>query len=498
MSVQVRDGDDSFEGPTTITVSIEVVLSEQNGTITPTGSDAELDSSNQDNVVQDEDGLTKTKTNYVLSSPLFRFRFIEGSCVETPVVVDASGNVAEGWEDVTPIVESEPNLEEVKDDENSPEQFNEDMLAVAEAAEDPPPSSPPPKRFRWTREFPIESVNDEFLASIHERPHFVCCLANGTESTNPEIDEEGQTSIRGNLLGFLPMDVSPLLDGDLDITRVCSSSDRGAGEPPAGINEWKMSVNVPEPLLTLPQRLRLNPMSISLERVLRLPGINIEHTRNPRMLAAMLPTRFALLKEHCRPISVLFDFKVKRSQEAAEIWKKQYDEDRLAEAEAATSRGETVSEAKVVSVADAPPFQRVVSTLPVAQEIPSELAGPTEEELKAIEKAKKKRERAAAAAKKKNKGKKRGNGGKSNQQIIDEEIEQNRDRRRRDIRFCHKTVILAGLLDKVELLRHLEKGKIQFELHDRDIEDWKACEKRRMEVSVVLLVIFLSFLFRTV
>ena len=29
----------------------------------------------------------------------------------------------------------------------------------------------------------------------------------------------------------------------------------------------------------------------------RLPGINIEETRNPRMLRAMQPTRFALLKQ---------------------------------------------------------------------------------------------------------------------------------------------------------------------------------------------------------
>ena len=100
------------------------------------------------------------------------------------------------------------------------------------------------------------------------------------------------------------------------------------------------------------------------------------------MLAAMQPTRFALLNEHCRPISVMFDIKVRRSQEAAMVWKKQYDEDRAAQAAARGEDPATEDPSKEVTAADAPPFQRVVCTMPVAQEIASELAGASEEEPK--------------------------------------------------------------------------------------------------------------------
>jgi hypothetical protein len=498
-AARVRAGDDQFEGPATLTVTIEVVLAETE--ISPAAAGSE-DAAGAEGGEGEGEGGGGRRDYYLLSAPRFRFRFVEGSCAATPAVVDAQGNAAEGWEDITPEVEipaanggedaandgGQPAAGTAENSENTENTENAENAESAENGEEPPEVDlppPPPKRFRWTREFPVDAVDDAFLASLHERPHFVCCLANGADADDDASppDATATTSSRdtkGNLLGFLPVDVSPLLDGDLCVTRRCSSTTRGAGAPPAGLAEWQVSVSVVEPLLTLPQRLRLNPMSISLERVVRLPGINIEETRNPRMLRAMQPTRFALLKEHCRPISVLFDVKVKRSQEAAEMWKVQYDEDRAAEAEAAAARGDELPLTPDVTAADAPPFQRVVCTLPVAQEIASELAGPTEEELKALEKAKKKRARAAAAASKKsNKGKK-GKKLSDTQQRIDE-LESSRDRRRRDMPLCHKTVILAGLLDRVEMLRYLEKGAVKFELHDRDVEDWDACETRRGE-----------------
>ena len=94
-TTMIREGDD--EGPTTITVSIEVVLAEAPiEIIAPevTSDDAATEAPLDDTL--------PIKPKYILPLPFFRFRFIEGSCVETPTVLDADGATSESWEDKYP------------------------------------------------------------------------------------------------------------------------------------------------------------------------------------------------------------------------------------------------------------------------------------------------------------------------------------------------------------------------------------------------------------
>jgi hypothetical protein len=67
-----------------------------------------------------------------------------------------------------------------------------------------------------------------------------------------------------------------------------------------------------------------------------------------------------------------------------------------------------------------------------------------------MEKAKKKR------ARQNSKNSKGGKGGKKPSSEGADLPE--RDRRRRDLPFDHKTVVLSGLLDRIELLEYLNKG----------------------------------------
>jgi hypothetical protein len=454
----IRDGDD--EGPTTITVSIEVVLAEAEPE--PTSENDSESNSVENPEINDPDISSEPKPpNFILSLPFFRFRFIEGSCVETPTV--------QTWEEVitpqTHLGDSNTAVDEGDDAAAGTDGMSQDdkvgnkQVGEDENIEQLESQKSPPKRWKWTKEFPIDAVDDNFLMSLNENPHFICTLGNKEVEDGEAIPLRAQAPPNtGSLLGFLPMDVSPLLDGDTSITRRCCSLERGAGYAPEGLIDWSLNVSVPEPLLNRQQRLRFNPLSIHFQRVVRVPGINIEETRNPRMLKAMLPTRFALLNEHCFPIFGFCQINVKRSLEYIEYMKLKSEE------KATATDGESNEQLKDSDEYQhsVNTFERIVSTLPIAQEIASELKGPTEEELKALEKAQKKR----ARQKGKTKGKKKGKQPSTEGDELGE-----RDRRRRDLPFNHKTVILAGLLDRVELLDYLNKGVLQFELHDRDICD---------------------------
>ena len=437
----VREGDD--EGPTTITVSIEVVLQTKpkpDPAETPQSDDTPEDS--KDHADADEAQLPQ----YILPLPFFRFRFIEGSAVETPTVLTGDGATNESWEELVTAtavegsavpLDGESNGGNAKQEEEGEEEEGPGGGGTGEeTAEDQPLPPAPLKRWRWTRDFPIEAVDDRFLMRFNENPHFVCTLG------NKEVEEGSEVPIRatapantGSLLGFLPMDVSPLLDGDTSVARKCCSLERGTGFAPHGIVEWSMNVSVPEPMLNRQQRKRFNPLSVHVQRVVRVPGIDIEETRNPRMLKAMLPTRFALLKEHCYSIFGLFQMKVKRSTESMEYMR----------SNAADTNEDGAAEGEEIQQ-----FQRIITTLPIGQEIESELKGPTKEELKAMEKAKKKR------ARQNSKNSKGGKGGKKPSSEGADLPE--RDRRRRDLPFDHKTVVLSGLLDRIELLEYLNKG----------------------------------------
>ena len=464
--------DENEEGPTTITVSIEIVLAEIPPIASPETSDG-IDDENPEATEATNEELSLPKTKYLLPLPFFRFRFIEGSCVETPTVLDAEGATSESWAEVVPDLPTggETRDQEKEDDETATIAQSEESQQKQEGSGEgsneatikQPSPPPPPKRFIWSQEFPIEKVDDAFLIALNERPHFVttlCCKETkegGEDATSVRVQAPTNT---GSLLGFLPMDVSSLLDGDTTITRRCCALERGAGNTPNGLLEWKIQVSIPEPMLTKHQRLRLNPLSVHFHRIVRLPGIDIEETRNPRMLKCMLPTRFALLREHCHPIFTLFQLQMKRSPDAIEHMKtlqQQEDSENSENSDETAKNATSKVEDKYLTT-----FQRVVSTLPIAQEIESELAGPTEEELKAMEKAKKKRARQKGKSKKGKKGKEPSSEGADLPE---------RDRRRRDVSFDHKTVILAGLLDRVSLLDYLSKGSLQFELHDRDVVD---------------------------
>ena len=469
LGMKVRDGDETFEGPATITVTIEVVLDE---IPTPTEEEQTQQDLNPEEEAGEDEVPSSSRKQYKLPLPFFRFRFIEGSCVETPTVLTEEGATNETWEEIltdnagasgTDADEQTNGSSSGNDDASTLKENDRDQEAGEgesgdQADESQPAVIQPPTRWRWTREFPIEKVDDVFLAQLNERPHIVCSLGCQKNSSS--------------LLGFLPMDVSPLLDGDLNITKRCCSTERSAGNAPDGILEWSMTVSTNEPLLTRDQRLRLNPMSIQIHRVVRLPGIDIEETRNPRMLKAMLPTRFALLREHCHPIFTLFQMQVKRSPEAVELAKAAQETDMelggggADGAEGGGGREENEITTTAERTEAIKTFTRVVATLPVAQEIMSELAGPTEEELRAMEKAKKKRARQKSGGGKK--GAKKGKAESSEGADLPA-----RDKRRRDTPFEHKTVILSGLLDRVDLLDYLAKGTISVELHDRDIVDQK-------------------------
>ena len=490
----IREGDD--EGPTTITVSIEVVLAEA-----PIVIIAPEVTSDDEATEAPLDDTLPIKPKYILPLPFFRFRFIEGSCVETPTVLDADGATSESWEEIvqpdlsaTSQVRDSDTMNESNGGNGSNGNSNKEVVFVPTEEQEGDAGSmtgegaeiketaPLPKRYKWTQEFQIEKVNDEFLIQLNERPHIVVTLgckedlASSTDSTlriQPPINT-------GNLLGFLPMDISPLLDGDTSISKVCNENERNSGNIPAGLLEWKLNISIPEPLLNKNQRLRLNPLSIHFHRVVRLPGIDIEYTRNPRMLQSMLPTRFRLLKEHCYPIFSLFQFNIKRNEETIELMneisqkkKTTTNEDGSDGSNESNGDGETsATGATASSASNNTMFQRVVSTISMPQEIESELQGPTEEELKAMEKAKKKR------ARQKGKGKKNQKGGTgANKKSIyfataygvpSEGADlPERDRRRRDVSFNHKTTILSGLLNKIDLLDYLKNNKLILELHDR-------------------------------
>ena len=57
----------------------------------------------------------------------------------------------------------------------------------------------------------------------------------------------------------------------------------------------------------------------------------------------------------------------------------------------------------------------------------------------------------------------------SARQQQDEETAARVDRSQRDAPLLHKTVILAGLIQRVALKEWLETGVLQIELHDRDV-----------------------------
>ena len=91
----VREGDD--EGPTTITVSIEVVLQTKpkpDPAETPQSDDTPEDSKDH------ADTAEAQLPQYILPLPFFRFRFIEGSAVETPTVLTGDGATNESWEEL--------------------------------------------------------------------------------------------------------------------------------------------------------------------------------------------------------------------------------------------------------------------------------------------------------------------------------------------------------------------------------------------------------------
>jgi|EP00945_MAST-04E_sp_MAST-4E-sp1_P000018 hypothetical protein len=355
----------------------------------------------------------------VYEVPAFRFKFLDGTCKETPVV-PTTDDAVDGWEEVeVPRDESpagDPADGGTKEDESLAEEDGEETEA-------PPPPPPLPKRWKWTDEITVEGgVTDGFAKRCHDDPNVVCVLANLlSQVPNPDAvdgDEEAAPRPDRNFVGFLPLDASCFLDGDTAVSLTMSAEDFTLPDPPEGLLYWSFKISVANPLLTRAQRDKYNPLAIHTKKVRYIPGIYLEST-NPTMLEYMKPTRFSLLKRYCSPIFALYKF---------------------------------------------PPvpidgFQRIVQTCAFPQEnVPPKEAVAESEEAADSEAAstargsitaRSLRSTRSAASKKKS------------PLYIDES--------RRDAAFNNKTVFLSCFMKKEDLIAQLDNSEIRFELHDRDI-----------------------------
>lgn len=110
-------------------------------------------------------------------------------------------------------------------------------------------------------------------------------------------------------LSWLFFDMSPLLDRETRVSqRYCfssSSSHDGAGvvqDGPQGLEELTVTVTVDKEVLTPELRLKLNPLTITLEKVTNLPGVRVSEGGDPRLRRFLEPTPHALLQKHRSPV----------------------------------------------------------------------------------------------------------------------------------------------------------------------------------------------------
>ncbi len=392
----------------------------------------------------------------IYKAPVFRFKFIDGSCEETPIV-PLGDEPSDGWEEVEEIniinndnnmiindddenaldgsMTGESNKEEEKEDAEGEEVENAELGGDSKIIK--------PKKWKWSKDITIQDGMTETLArNMHDNPNVVCVLANllskvqGEEETDePTEGEEGEENMdKGpkkdiNFLAFLPLDATAFLDGDTNISLIMSKEDYALPDPPEGLLYWSFTISTGRPLLTREQRKLWNPLVINTRKVRCLPGITLE-TTNPTMMKYMQPTRFSLLEKYCEPIFATIKF---------------------------------------------PPypikgFQRIIRTCALPQ---VNVAPPQEDSTLNLEDGDDNKSNTGSKTARSNRSARSTNSRfsqsskKSNKRQTAEDIFV--DKSRRDADFYCKSVFLTAFMNKFDLINQLQNSEIKFELHDRDI-----------------------------
>jgi hypothetical protein len=412
--------------------------------------------------VEDNSGIAPLPEP-VYKAPVFRFKFIDGSCEETPILPTGEEPV-DGWEEVEEIniVNNDNNMIINDGDENAlngsitGEEKGEEKNDV-EGGENEVDGGDSkiikPKKWKWTKAITIEDGMTETLArNMHNNPNVVCVLANllsTIENENAEEEdlqggaEDGENDLKGpkkdiNFLSFLPLDTSGFLDGDTNISLVMSKEDFELPDPPEGLLYWSFTISTARPLLTREQRKLWNPLAINTRKVRCLPGITLE-TTNPKMMKYMQPTRFSLLEKYCEPIFATIKF---------------------------------------------PPypingFQRIIRTC----SLPQVNVPPPQEESKAEGDEDDNESKAGSKTARSNRSTNSATSRFS--QSSKKQRRQNAedvyvDKSRRDAKFHCKSVFLTAFMNKYDLVNQLQNSEIKFELHDRDILFGEDNKKERL------------------
>jgi hypothetical protein len=228
--------------------------------------------------------------------------------------------------------------------------------------------------------------------------------------------------------------------GEMDRRWQSALMDTVFAAPPEGVEFLRISIRADKPMLTPALRHQMNPMAISLTGVRALPGIHIEtvsegsrwKTTNSVMAAKMLPTKFSMLSRHCAPISATLKFPTgKRAAGGGGA---------AAAAGAAGGGGGGGRGKKAGGGAGRDQtMHRVVTTTGIPQLHPDPAVG-----------------RPSCAVEDKD-----GPAGKLGLE--------------RKVVWNHKTVFLAAMYDRDELVQLMESTMLEVELHDRDMapeESW--------------------------
>ena len=307
--------DGSESDPITFSVTIEAVLK----TVLPVPR-LDLTAVNSEeqppaDTAVEENSSVAALPEPVYKAPVFRFKFLDGSQEETPMM-PLGDEPNDGWEEVevvdvqNVVLDSEENaLEGSLSGEKKEEEKNDGAAEEldGEALDKGPSTIIKPKRWKWTKDFVVnDGVTEDLARKIHSDPNVVCVLANllskvePTDENDNGDEEESPPAKDANFLGFLPLDASAFLDGDTSVSLTMSAEDYSLPDPPAGLLHWSFRVSTERPLLTREQRKMWNPLVINTRKVRCLPGVMLE-TNNPSMMKYMQPTRFSFLPNTVNP-----------------------------------------------------------------------------------------------------------------------------------------------------------------------------------------------------